>query len=290
MDEMGLLITSLTSSKKLLKKLRLKVQENELQLFMANEANSKSSQSDERLSPKKMKVNQVEQLEEATCLPVFAYWDIRGIGEPIRFLLHHVGAAFEDKRFSAGPKGHQAWTDDKANLGLDFPSLPYWVDGETKATQSLTILRLVARKYGLVGKCEEDILRIELAEQQADGMMRKMLYMTYNFAGYESSKNSRLKALPTEVEQFAEFLGDGDFVAGSGVTYVDFLWYHTLDYHRHFDPTAFEGQEVVAAYLSRVEMLPNISKYVMSPSYSRNIFAPFAKWPEKNELPINDAE
>ncbi|KAI1289717.1 Glutathione S-transferase [Halotydeus destructor] len=216
-------------------------------------------------------------------LPVLGYWDIRGLCEPIRFLLHHVGADFEDRRYPATQDGAKIWYgSDRENLGFDFPNLPYWIEGDVTATQSITVLRHAARKYNLIGK-PEDVLRIELAEQQADGMRVNMLNMAYNMDSYEIYKKRRLDNLPKEVEEFTKFLGDRKFVTGNEVTYVDFLWYHTLDYYRQFEPTAFEGKDSIAAYQKRIEQLPNIAKYIQSPTYNRNIWAPFAKWPGKAE-------
>uniref|UniRef100_A0A5K3G2Q8 GST N-terminal domain-containing protein n=1 Tax=Mesocestoides corti TaxID=53468 RepID=A0A5K3G2Q8_MESCO len=45
---------------------------------------------------------------------VFAYWDIRGLGESIRLFLRYLGEDFEDKRYNE-------WLSVKYSLGLDFP-------------------------------------------------------------------------------------------------------------------------------------------------------------------------
>ena len=34
--------------------------------------------------------------------PTFAYWSIRGRGDPGRMLLHHLGVDFEDKMYTLG--------------------------------------------------------------------------------------------------------------------------------------------------------------------------------------------
>ena len=44
----------------------------------------------------------------------------------------------------------------KFKLGLDFPNLPYLIDGNIKVTQSNAILRYLGRKFGLDGKTEAD--------------------------------------------------------------------------------------------------------------------------------------
>uniref|UniRef100_A0A8C2M9K0 glutathione transferase n=1 Tax=Cricetulus griseus TaxID=10029 RepID=A0A8C2M9K0_CRIGR len=41
------------------------------------------------------------------------------------------------------------WLNEKFKLGLDFPNLPYLIDGSHKITQSNAILRYIARKHNL---------------------------------------------------------------------------------------------------------------------------------------------
>ena len=50
------------------------------------------------------------------------------------------------------------WTSEKYKLGLQFPNLPYLIDGELRITESQAILRYVVNKYGphLNGKTVED--------------------------------------------------------------------------------------------------------------------------------------
>ena len=47
----------------------------------------------------------------------------------------------------------EVWMDAKSrnDVSLDFPNLPYWIDGNVKLTQSSAILRHLARKNGLYG-------------------------------------------------------------------------------------------------------------------------------------------
>lgn len=74
-------------------------------------------------------------------MATLGYWNIRGLADPIRYLLHHVGADFEDKRYEVGPApkfDESSWLNEKYKLGLDFPNLPYYIDGNLKLTQVST--------------------------------------------------------------------------------------------------------------------------------------------------------
>ena len=64
------------------------------------------------------------------------YWDIRGYGEPSRLILKYFGVEFNDVRYGFGENNdRKPWLDVKFKLGLDFPNLPYLIDGDFKITQ-----------------------------------------------------------------------------------------------------------------------------------------------------------
>ncbi|RWS18393.1 glutathione transferase mu class-like protein, partial [Leptotrombidium deliense] len=75
---------------------------------------------------------------------ILGYWNVRGLCDSIRFLLHYAEVEFEDKWYTFGPApdyASQEWKNDKFNLGLDFPNLPYLLEVDVKLTNSLAILR-----------------------------------------------------------------------------------------------------------------------------------------------------
>ena len=65
------------------------------------------------------------------------YWNLRGRGAAIRALLRYVGADYEDVTYRLeGPLySKEQWLKVKYSLGLNFPNLPYLIDGDLKLTQ-----------------------------------------------------------------------------------------------------------------------------------------------------------
>jgi len=57
---------------------------------------------------------------------ILSYWPIRGLAEPVRLLLEHVGADYEELKRTDRP----AWHREKLDMGLPCPNLPYLIDGE----------------------------------------------------------------------------------------------------------------------------------------------------------------
>ena len=58
---------------------------------------------------------------------------MRGLGEAPRLLLRYVGADYEDVQLQISD--YDQWLSQKFTLGLDFPNLPYLIDGDVKLTQ-----------------------------------------------------------------------------------------------------------------------------------------------------------
>ena len=66
----------------------------------------------------------------AIILVLFLILMRRQLCEPIRLLLAYTGIDYEERTFG-GANGPD-WTSVKPTLGLDFPNLPHFIDGEAE--------------------------------------------------------------------------------------------------------------------------------------------------------------
>ena len=209
-------------------------------------------------------------------VPILGYWDLRGMGEPIRYLLKIANVPFVDKRYKIDGMGKE-WFAEKSSLGLDFPNLPYWIDGDFKLTQSLTILRHLARKHGLASKDEQTLARQELIEQQLLDVRKA--FFTLIGQEYEDKKEDYLnKTLSPQLEQLANFLGTKDWFTNE-LSYADILAYETLDWLRMFSPETFDKFPALKQFFDRFENLKPIKEHINSPQYKKfPMLGPWAKW------------
>lgn len=198
-------------------------------------------------------------------IPILGYWEARGRAEPIRYLLHYSGTTFVDKRYPLAEEfglRHPEWMNDKFNLGLEFPNLPYYMDEEVKLSQSIAILRYLGRKHGLAPDTtdSQQIARADIMEQQCVDFFNGLRTLAYN-PNFTTEKVEYIKKLPYKIQLFENALGNNSWLLGQKITYVDFFLFEVLDRHRYLDPNFLNTFPKVKAYVDRFECLPNVAKY-----------------------------
>ena len=78
--------------------------------------------------------------------------------------LAYAGEDYEDTVYKTGATegSPDHWKTYKFTLGLPFPNLPYYIDGDVKLSQSNAILRHVGRKHNLYGKDANEASEIDM--------------------------------------------------------------------------------------------------------------------------------
>ncbi|KAM9268342.1 glutathione S-transferase Mu 1-like isoform 1-T1 [Morus bassanus] len=254
-------------------------------------------------------------------MAVLGYWDIRGLAHAIRLLLEYTETPYEDKLYSCGEGeggagggphttlklsgywrgGHTAspntlppllpapdydksqWINEKEKLGLDFPNLPYFIDGNTKLTQSNAIMRYIARKHKMCGETEEEILRVDMLENQIMDFRMSLVMVCYN-PDFEKLKPGYLEQLPGKLKLFSNFLGDRKWFAGEKLTFVDFLMFDVLEQNRIFEPKCLEPFKNLKDFMDRFGALEKVAAYMKSSRFLKMpINNKMAKWGNKKE-------
>ncbi|XP_036308427.1 glutathione S-transferase Mu 1 isoform X2 [Pipistrellus kuhlii] len=212
------------------------------------------------------------------------YWDIRGLAHAIRLLLEYTDSPYEEKKYSMGDGpdfDRSQWLNEKFKLGLDFPNLPYLIDGTRKLTQSNAILRYIARKHNLCGETEEEKIRVDMLENEVMDTGNQLARVCYS-PDFEKQKPEYLKALPEKMKLFSQFLGKKSWFAGDKLTYVDFLAYDVLDLHRTFEPTCLDTFPNLKDFIARIEGLEKIAAYMKSSRFlPAPIYTKIAVWGNK---------
>jgi glutathione S-transferase len=78
----------------------------------------------------------------------------------------YQGIKFEDFHYThtADTQSRKAWLNQKAVTGLDFPNLPYLIDGDFKISDHMAIHRYIAQKWApeLLGRNLEQRARVDM--------------------------------------------------------------------------------------------------------------------------------
>ena len=94
------------------------------------------------------------------------YWNIRGLGAPLRMMAEYAGADYEAKLHDSDT---DEWAELKAELIKTNPlaNLPYVIDGDTVVTQSNACFAYLGEKFGLLGsdatervQCEQCLCQV----------------------------------------------------------------------------------------------------------------------------------
>ncbi|KAL7647621.1 UNVERIFIED_CONTAM: hypothetical protein RMT77_001221 [Armadillidium vulgare] len=203
------------------------------------------------------------------------YWKLRGLGQSIKLILEYTGTEYKEKQYVCGPAPDfdgSDWTNEKFNLGMDFPNIPYYFDGERKITQSHAILRHIARKHNLTGKTECENVRIDMSEGEAGDLRSAWVKLVYSSKEeFEKSKGDYKKnTLLPKLTNLSKFLGNHPWFAGEHITYVDFLLYELFDINRRLFPSCLDDFDNLKQYTKRFESLEPIKKYMNSNRYMKD--------------------
>jgi len=194
------------------------------------------------------------------------YWKVHGLAFPARMMLVFAAVPFDNKMYAmagsadADEKCDEAlWVDSKFKLGLDFPSLPYFVDKETglKITTAKSIYRYIARRLEIG---VQDASRLGVADMMLETVGQIMgvespsfsepdlesgafLAMSYGPLGdqpsdeeHEVKKTEYVENMPTVLKSVEAFMAQKEFVTGSEISYADFALYYLCVTHAALDP------------------------------------------------------
>ena len=63
---------------------------------------------------------------------------------------------------------------------LDFPNLPYFIDGDVKLSQSNAILRYIARKHDMLGKTDKEKAMVDMMAKETMDLRNSWIGHCYN--------------------------------------------------------------------------------------------------------------
>ncbi|XP_077508664.1 glutathione S-transferase-like [Amblyomma americanum] len=122
-------------------------------------------------------------------------------------------------------------------------------------------------QYLVPERNDEGATELKVFEKQAQDLCLILAYESYA----ENVKDM--------LEPWERHLAGRGWALGDRLTYVDFLLYEGLDWHREFKTEAMELFPAIGDYLERFEVLPNVREYFASDKYKTwPIMGPLRAW------------
>jgi len=205
------------------------------------------------------------------------YFDIRGLGEPIRLLLNYVGQPYEEERLNL-----EEWPQHKSSvlehvlyyfsdlLGFPYGKLSVFEVDRKILAESVPIMRYLAKQHGLTGKDDfEDAKVDEFASFHRDVLSDITPYMRAVVGTAPGDKEAlrRDLFLPTLEKYLPLYVGAlnssaSGFIAASGLTWVDFLICENLRTLANIEQGLLGKYPELEQYIQRVLELPQLKGYI----------------------------
>ena len=212
------------------------------------------------------------------------YWAIRGLAQPIRFLLTYAQIQFSEVRLGIDADGHfiddeeKDWMDLKNTLSMEFPNLPYLIDarGPEKIylTQSNAILRYLARQFDFYGDSVREQTWIDILQEEAYDLRNSIIKAVYTLGDdYEEAFHKfKTTDMPRYIDRFENYLDQReihDYFVGTRLSLVDFVLYELIWQVSGMIPGAISktSRPNLCYFVNNFENIEDISNYMKSSSY-----------------------
>jgi glutathione S-transferase len=153
-------------------------------------------------------------------------------------------------------------------LNLDFPNLPYLLDGDLKLTQSKAVLYYLGRKYNLMGTTPKEEAHVMMLCEEAHDLRMKSNGVFYTPEGESETARKAFvdTTLAEHLQKFDDYIGKNQtkFLVGNQPTVADFQVFEYIDACLYLD----EGNSVLDKYsnvkqfLNTIRELPELKDYI----------------------------
>jgi glutathione S-transferase len=157
----------------------------------------------------------------------------------------------------------ECWTSVRNTLELDFPTIPYLIDNDTRITDPYAIMIYIAAAYApeLLGdtaeaKAEVDMLYSQLKDVKS--AITGPCYVGQDRAVLKQTAKAKMAPI-------VQYMGKKDFLTGDSLTCLDFYMLELCDFVQWLtDNDFFTENKMVARYVKKMKGLRQIKRYIMS--------------------------
>ena len=140
-------------------------------------------------------------------------------------------------------------------LGLDFPNLPYLIDGDVKLTGAFAISKYLANEYApyLAGDTIEEKVQIEVLYEQIWQIKKEVTGPCY-LGGDRDKLTIHAKQ---KMKPLIQVLGKKNFLIGDKLTLIDFYMGELCEFVQWLTYNQlYEENAIVESYVQRIKKIP----------------------------------
>jgi len=201
---------------------------------------------------------------------ILGYWPIRGRCGAIRNLLAYLNIPYKAKLYY----DMDEWFEkDKKDLKLDFPNIPYIIDGNKKITESQAILHYIPLKAGrkdLIGSSDDKFIQVQICLHALAEVGHEMKTVWYSGKDFKKNLEKLILEgyLPNKLENFNKKLEGKEWLTGF-LSIADFQLYETVEMMGEIAPELLEQFPNLVCFRKRFSEIPAIKAFRQSKGFKK---------------------
>ena len=210
---------------------------------------------------------------------VLGYWPVRGRSGLISILLAYLELSYTKKEY-VDP--NEWFAKDKQALKLDYPSLPYIIDGEKKVTDTNAIARYLPIRAGrreLLGNSDDERIQVEMTWCVVEDLRTNLFQLGWKSGDFEANKEAAFSEgiIKAKLEQLNKNLENKDWLIGS-LSISDFHLFEGLNMINQMDSEVLNVYPNLLKFYQRFMDIPQIKEYLKSDQYNEVWLPLSANW------------
>ena len=181
-------------------------------------------------------------------------------------MFRHLGVEYNFKAYEqhvkpGGGWDLSEWTDEKFKLGLDFPNIPYIIDGDVKLTESNACYEYICAKWKpeYLGRDPEERGRLNMFYGVWQNLRNGVVFKCYSGT---IDRTANIEAIDKFMPQLYKFMGNNKFIVGDKVTWLDFAHFELINLCVFIKPSLFDEYPNLKNYHANVANLPGLKEYL----------------------------
>jgi len=201
---------------------------------------------------------------------ILGYWPIRGRCGAIRNLLAYLNIPYKTKLYYDTDEWFEK---DKKELKLDFPNIPYIIDGSKKISESYAILHYIPLKAGrrdLIGSTDEKFIQVQVCLHACIEVGHDLKNIFYSGKDFQKNLDKALEdgSLKAKFENFNRKLEGKEWLCGF-LSIADFQVYELVDMMAEIAPGFLDQFPNLACFRKRFSEIPAIKAFRQSKGFKK---------------------